>query len=170
MNPPISAMQIDVDWGGHIIRLKWHPFKILDKSEVATSVHSFCFNQDKVLLVHVKDRGYNIPGGHIDYNETPEDALHREVYEEGYVAGNIKYLGAIEVNHTDNPSFVQDGPYPLVGYQLFYRMDIEECFPFLRENETTSRIWVEPEEVPYVISDHELILIILKEALKLNNI
>lgn len=45
-------------------------------------------------------------------------------------------------------------------------MDIEECCPFLRENETTSRIWVEPQEVPYVMNDHKLSLLVLEEALK----
>lgn len=158
--------QIYVDWGGHKVSLIWHPFKKITQSEKVTSVHSYCFYQDKVLLVQVKERGFNIPGGHIEAGESPKEALHREVYEEGYVKGKVRYIGAIEVNHKDNPYFVPNGQYPLVGYQLFYRMDIEECFPFLRENETTSRIWVEPEEVPYVMEDHELSLHILKEAQK----
>lgn len=159
--------QLLVDWGGHKVSLKWHPFKILNQSETVTSVHSYCFRKGNVLLVQVKNRGFNIPGGHVENGETPEDALHREVYEEGYVKGRIEYIGALEVNHKENPYFVQDGPYPLLGYQLFYRMDIEECCPFLREHETTSRIWVEPEEIPYVMNDHILSLLILKEALKM---
>ena len=57
------------------------------------------------------------------------------------------------------------GKYPRIGYQLFYRMDITECLPFMRQNETLSRIWVEPEEVPYVMDDHEIALLVLKEAL-----
>ncbi|GGA28298.1 NUDIX domain-containing protein [Psychrobacillus lasiicapitis] len=159
--------QIYVDWGGHKISLQWHPHKSIGPGDIVTSVHSYCFSQEKVLLVEVKKRGFNIPGGHIEFGETPEEAMYREAYEEGYVKGKIKYVGAVEVNHQDNPHFIQDGPYPLIGYQLFYRMDIEECLPFLRENETKSRIWVEPEELPYVMNDHELSLQILKEALKL---
>ncbi|WP_391118076.1 NUDIX domain-containing protein [Psychrobacillus sp. L3] len=158
--------QIYVDWGGHKVSLIWHPFTHISQSEIVTSVHSYCFYQGKVLLVQVKGRGFNIPGGHIETGETPEEALHREVYEEGYVKGKLEYIGAIEVNHTENPSFVEKGPYPLIGYQLFYRMDIEECLPFLRKNETISRIWVEPAEVPYVMNDHELSFLVLKEALK----
>ena len=99
--------------------------------------------------------------------ERPEETFHREAYEEAYVEGNIQYLGAIEVSHEDNPLFVEGGKSPLIGYQLFYRMDIEKCHPFLREIETTSRIWVEPEEVPHVISDQELSLFVLKEAINL---
>jgi 8-oxo-dGTP diphosphatase len=161
--------QTYVNWGKHKVSLQWHPYKSLGPSEIVTSVHSYCFSQGKILLVEVKKRGFNIPGGHIEFGETPEEALHREAYEEGYVKGKIKYIGAIEVNHQDNPHFIQNGPYPLVGYQLFYRMDIEEYLPFLRENETMTRIWVEPEELPYVMNDHELSLLILKEALKIEN-
>ncbi|QFF99121.1 NUDIX domain-containing protein [Psychrobacillus glaciei] len=161
--------QIYVNWGGNQVSLRWHPYKNINQSEIVTSVHSYCFSQGKVLLVQVKERGFNIPGGHVEFNETPDEALCREAYEEGYVSGEIKYIGAIEVNHKDNPNFEQNGPYPLIGYQLFYRMDVEKCFPFLRVNETTSRIWVEPEEVPYVMNDHEISLLILKEALKIDN-
>lgn len=52
----------------------------------------------------------------------------------------------------------------MIGYQLFYRLDIEECEPFQRKHETTTRIWVEPEEVPYIIDDHDIILSIIDEA------
>ncbi|WP_409305575.1 hypothetical protein [Peribacillus sp. SCS-155] len=53
------------------------------------------------------------------------------------------------------------------GIQLFFRMDIGVCDPFARENESTSQIWVEPEETSYVMEDHELSLLILKEAMDL---
>ncbi|WP_257350982.1 NUDIX hydrolase [Pseudalkalibacillus decolorationis] len=141
--------------------------KDLSDSKNVTSVHGFCFSQGNILLVHVNGRGFNIPGGHIDKGETQEEAFHREALEEGYVKGKVQYIGAIEVSHENNPLFVPGGKYPFIGYQVFYRMAIEECLPFRRENETTSRIWVEPEEVPYVINDHELSILVLKEALKI---
>ncbi|MGE7624899.1 NUDIX hydrolase [Viridibacillus sp. NPDC096237] len=95
--------------------------------------------------------------------------MHREVYEEAYVKGDITYLGSIEVNHEENQSFVPGGKYPMIGYQSFYRMDVKECYPFLRENEGTARIWVEPTEVPFIIEDHELATIILDDALQLES-
>jgi 8-oxo-dGTP diphosphatase len=157
---------IYVNWGGHHVKLTWLPLKQIDDIKQVTSVHGCCFSEGKVLLVHVKDRGFNMPGGHVETGETPEEAFHREAFEEGYVKGSIRYIGAIEVSHEDNPLFIPGGKYPLKGYQLFYRMDIEKCFPFRRENESISRIWVEPEEVPYVINDHQLSLRILEEAVK----
>jgi 8-oxo-dGTP diphosphatase len=157
---------IYVDWGGQKVKLTWIPSDQLPDLSKVTSVHGFCFYENKVLLVYVKGRGFSIPGGHVEQGESPDQAFHREAYEEGCVKGNIKYLGMIEVSHEDNPLFDPNGKYPLIGYQLFYRMDITQCLPFSRQYESTSRIWVEPEEVPYVINDHELSLLILDEALK----
>ncbi len=157
--------QIYVNWSGHHLKLTWCPIKKIDDYSKVTSVHGVCFYNGNVLLVLVNGRGFNFPGGHIEDGETPEEALHREAIEEGYVMGPIKYLGAIEVSHEENPLFNANGKYPLIGYQMFYRMDIKECFPFLREHETMSRIWVEPDEVPYVTNDHALSRLVLQEAL-----
>jgi 8-oxo-dGTP diphosphatase len=159
--------QIYVNWNGHNVKLTWLPNKKIHDFNKITSVHGFCFHQGNILLVNVNGRGFNIPGGHLEKGETPEEAFHREAYEEGYVKGKAQYIGAIEVSHEDNPLFFPGGKYPLIGYQVFYKMKIEECLAFLRENETSTRIWVEPEEVPYIINDHELSILVLKEALKI---
>lgn len=148
------------------MKLTWIPSRHLPDLNRVTSVHGFCFYENKVLLVHEKGRGFHIPGGHVEQGESPEQAFHREAYEEGYVKGNTRYLGMLEVSHEENPFFDPNGTYPLIGYQLFFRMDVTHCLPFSRENETTARIWVEPEEIPCVMNDHELILVILEEALK----
>jgi 8-oxo-dGTP diphosphatase len=155
-----------VDWNGHNMKLTWIPTDKKPDPEKVTSVHGYCFDNNKVLLVHVAGRGFNIPGGHIEDGETPEQAFHREAFEEGYVRGDIIYLGMIEVSSEENPLYDPNGKYPLIGYQLFYRMNITTCLPFSRENETLSRIWVEPSEIPFVMNDHELSLLILEEALK----
>ncbi|WP_282020741.1 NUDIX hydrolase [Planomicrobium okeanokoites] len=157
--------QAYVNWGGHIISLSWEPYRKMKSNDIVTSVHGYCFFEGKVVLVHVDGRGFNVPGGHIESGESPEETLHREVYEEAYVKGGVSYIGAICVDHTENVKFVENGKYPQVGYQLFYRMDVTECLPFLREHETLTRIWVEPEEVPHVMDDHEIALLVLKEAM-----
>lgn len=157
--------QAYVNWGGHIISLSWEPYRKMEPADIVTSVHGYCFFEGKVVLVHVDGRGFNVPGGHIEGEESPEETLHREAYEEAYIKGDINYIGAICVDHTENAKFVKNGKYPRIGYQLFYRMDVTECLPFLREHETLTRIWVEPEEVPYVMEDHKIALLVLKEAL-----
>lgn len=156
---------IFADWGGHNVKLTWNPQMKINHTTTITSVHAICIQDGKVLLAHIKNRGFNFPGGHLENGESIEDAVVREIYEEGYVRGSIKYIGAIEVSHEENLKFDPNGKYPLIAYQAFFRMDITECLPFLRENESLTRIWVEPTEVPFIIDDHELSTLIMGEAL-----
>ncbi|MGF2614238.1 NUDIX domain-containing protein [Rossellomorea vietnamensis] len=158
--------KIKVQWGSGLVDLTWKTCDPMPPVEKITSVHGCCFEKGKILLVHIKGRGFTFPGGHIEAGETPEEAFHREVLEEGCVRGRINRIGMIEVNHEKNPEFDPKGKYPLIGYQLFFRMDIEEVCPFIRNNESLCRIWVEPAEIPYVINDHELALEAFKEAAK----
>ncbi|MFD2045468.1 NUDIX domain-containing protein [Ornithinibacillus salinisoli] len=155
------------NWGRNRLKLTWIPRMRITESTKITSVHAICMKDEKVLLAHIKNRGFNYPGGHINPGEKIEDALLRETYEEGYVIGTLQYIGLIKVSHEDNPFFDPNGKYPLVAYQAFYRMDVTECFPFLREHESITRIWVEPSEVPHVIHDHELSTVILDDALSI---
>jgi len=163
---------LTADWDGQKVKLTWLPKYQLQNQDIVTSVHAICIQNDKVVLSKITNRGFNYPGGHIEKDESPEEALHREVYEEAYVKGEITYLGVIEVNHKENSLFDIYGKYPIIGYQAFYRMDIKTCDLFLRENEAEARIWVEPSEIPYVIDDHEISSIILEDAIshKKNNI
>ena len=162
------SQSVKVQWGSGLVELTWTSSTAMPPRELITSVHGCCFHHGKVLLVNIKGREFNFPGGHVEAGETPEEAVHREVLEEGSVKGKAGMIGIIEVSHMNNPDFNPKGKYPLIGYQVFYRMDIEEVLPFLRNNESACRIWVEPSEIPYVINDHELALEFLKEALRVD--
>jgi 8-oxo-dGTP diphosphatase len=157
-------------WGSGDVRLTWIPHREFSEDAAFTSVHAICVKDEHILLTQIPNRGFNFPGGHIEQGEQLEQAIHREVYEEGYVKGTLQYLGAIEVSHEENPLFNPQGKYPLIGYQAFYRLNVTECLPFLREHEATARIWVEPSEVPYVMNDHGLAIEILREALLIGEI
>ena len=45
-------------------------------------VNAVIFNEDKVLLVNENNGGWMLPGGHIEENEVPDQAIFREVKEE----------------------------------------------------------------------------------------
>lgn len=62
------------------------------------------FNEGQLLVV--KDRfskGYKLPGGHIDKNESFKDALKREVYEETGV--EIAFESILNIGHFRNGQF-----------------------------------------------------------------
>ncbi len=160
-----QLQSIYAKWGSGNVRLTWIPKMDFSPDVIFTSVHAVCIKGEHILLTQIPNRGFNFPGGHIEKGEQLEETIHREVYEEAYVKGTLRYLGAIEVSHEENPLFDPHGKYPRIGYQAFYRLDVTDCLPFLREYEATTRIWVEPDEVPFVMNDHALAVEILREAL-----
>ncbi|WP_017187671.1 hypothetical protein [Alkalibacillus haloalkaliphilus] len=95
------------------------------------------------------------------------DCFKREAYEEGYVSGACQLLGAITVDHHDNPNFDPNGKYPIVGYQVFYRMDIEKIYPFEAGYEASRRTFIDHHDVAdYYPKWHELYQAVMDEALK----
>ncbi len=136
-----------VYWGEAKVKLTWKCEQQLPPRERITSVHGFCFKADKLLLVNVTPRGWDFPGGHIEHEETPEECLKREAYEEGYVTGSCSLLGYIIVDHNENPNWDERSPYPKLGYQVFYRMDIDQLHDFKAKHESLERILVNPSVV-----------------------
>ncbi|MGG3736815.1 NUDIX hydrolase [Aeribacillus pallidus] len=154
-----------VNWGDGKVKLTWKHDTSLPPREFITSVHAFCFKDEKLLLVHLNHRGWDFPGGHIEHEETPEECIKREAYEEGYVTGRCSLLGYIIVDHTENPKWNERSPYPKVGYQIFYRMDIEKLHDFEAKYESAERILINPcEVIEYYHDWNELYQEILNHA------
>ncbi|WP_042149548.1 NUDIX hydrolase [Paucisalibacillus sp. EB02] len=138
-------------WDDGIIKLTWKQ-DYMPPVDLITSVHGICFYNEKVLLVDLNHRGWDIPGGHMEEGETPEQCFKREAFEEGYVEGNCMLLGAVEVDHHENPNWDESSKYPFVGYQLFYRMDVRAVLPFEAQFEADRRIFVETENIKQYIN------------------
>jgi 8-oxo-dGTP diphosphatase len=70
-----------------------HPF-----STNPRHVWIVCRLGDNWLLTQHKDRGIEFPGGKVEAGETPEEAAHREVYEEtGGSVETLTYIGQYRV-------------------------------------------------------------------------
>lgn len=154
-----------VTWGKDVVELSWIPKANFIPTINITSAHALCFHEQQLLLVNIDHRGWDILGGHLETNETPQDCVIREVMEEGAVSGDLILLGAIEVNHSHNPNWSTASPYPKIGYQLFYRMDVTEIHSFCAIHESLERQWVEPKNVARVHNDwHDIYQAILDYA------
>ncbi len=81
-------------------------------------VRGAVFKDNKILLVSEKlDHGrWTLPGGWADVNETPGEAVEREILEEsGYQTKVIKVLAVYDREKQNNYP-----PYPQHVYKLFY--------------------------------------------------
>lgn len=136
-----------VHWGEAKVKLTWRIDKTLPPRKLITSVHALCFKDNQLLLVNLSHRGWDFPGGHIEYEESPKECVEREAYEEGYVTGRLSLLGHITVDHNENPNWNESSPYPKLGYQVFYRMDIVQLHDFKNEYESDERILINSNEV-----------------------
>lgn len=136
--------------------------------DLTTSVHGLCFLNDSILMVKDRDdRGWNIPGGHIENGETLEAALRRELREEAAASvRSLKPVGYYHI-HIEGPEPENlKGPYP-DGYMQVFFCSLRSLEPFASDHETTARRLFPPIEarsLAWVKENTEIYCLGLDEA------
>jgi len=79
------------------------------------------FRDDRVLLVRERADGrWTLPGGWVDVNDAPSDAVAREIFEEsGYRARAVKLAALVDKNRHPHPPGVHH------IYKLFFVCELE---------------------------------------------
>lgn len=68
-----------------------HPVIVLGWMTIAGEPLTQMGKGGRVLFVHHPQRGWEIPGGHLEGDESPEDALLRELFEETGLKGSLQH-------------------------------------------------------------------------------
>jgi 8-oxo-dGTP diphosphatase len=93
---------------------------ILPAKELITTAFALAFSGDQLLLTNLIKRGWDIPGGHVEAGEMPEETVRREVAEEtGTKLGQLHILGHQRLRLLAPKPVEYKYPYP-DSYQVFY--------------------------------------------------
>jgi 8-oxo-dGTP diphosphatase len=83
-----------VSWGA--TRATFLPVGVPIPAEVpVTAAMVFAMQGESFVVADIRGRGWCIPGGHLEADETPEQTVRRETYEEiGATLGDLTLLGS----------------------------------------------------------------------------
>jgi 8-oxo-dGTP diphosphatase len=105
-------------WTESESRVEFIPTNTFDVDLPVTTVKVYAIEDGQLLLTKV-GRGWDLPGGHIEKGETPEDALVREIQEEaGGKIGTIKLIGYLKITNVKENDL--NRRYPKVSCTLVY--------------------------------------------------
>ena len=114
--------------------------------ELVTAAFAFAFVRDRLLMTNLTRRGWDIPGGHVEPGERPEETVRREVVEETHTTlGPLHLLGYQYLRLSGPKPASYRYPYP-DSYQAFYWAHVATLSDFLPTAETQGRALFSPED------------------------
>lgn len=119
--------------------------------ELCPSAYAFVFKDGALLQTDLRagerpTRTLDIPGGHIDTGESPEQSVTRETFEETGV--HIKNVRLVAVKKITIAGVKPEGyryPHP-ISYMLYYLGQVSEETAFEGNEDTHGRAWLQPSE------------------------
>jgi 8-oxo-dGTP diphosphatase len=112
---------------------------LLPPLELVNTALALAFVGDRLLMTNLTERGWDIPGGHVEPGEHPDETVRREVYEEtAATLESLHLLGyqRLRLLGPEPPSYRY--PYP-VSYQTFYWARVKSLDAFLPTQEAQGR-------------------------------
>lgn len=115
------------------------------KFEVSSKAAIFNLKLNKILVINIVQRDcYGLPGGHLEKDESPDQAIYRELYEEcGIHLNNLKhvdfflhesgkiilgYTGTIEDKIVKSQQFDLEGIPKWLSKSEFKKVSIDEGY------------------------------------------
>lgn len=81
-----------------MVSVKVYDKEVTEESNIKFVVIVAFYNDKLVVARHKKRKSWEIPGGHIEINESAEEAARRELYEEtGAAIFRLKFIGIYSV-------------------------------------------------------------------------
>lgn len=126
-----------------------------------TSAFALAFDGDRLLMTELRERGWDIPGGHVEVGEGPEQTMRREVSEEtGARLGPARLFACQRVRLLGPAPAGYRYPCP-ESYQIFYVAQVVAFDPFRATDEAARRGLFSPGEalrLPWVRANEALYL------------
>ncbi|HEU0000149.1 MAG TPA: NUDIX domain-containing protein, partial [Ktedonobacteraceae bacterium] len=114
--------------------------------ELVSTALVVAFAGDRLLMTELASRGWDIPGGHVEPGEHPEETVRREVLEEtGATLGELHLLAYQRLRLLGPAPVAYAYPYPDC-YQVFYRAQVISLPDFLPTPEARGRALYSPSE------------------------
>jgi ADP-ribose pyrophosphatase YjhB (NUDIX family) len=113
-------------------------------AKLKTTVTAFIFHDKKLLIIkHKKTGKWLHVGGHVEKNETLDEALHREIKEE--VNLDVTFLE--EYNHSKSSEDFKELPRPFYIHAKNYGNHRKMSFDFLCIAEKIDELRIQDEEL-----------------------
>lgn len=134
-------------WGKNT-EVKFEPFTDIPKDIPVTACMIMALLDNKYLVLSSPKRGWGLPGGHTEKEETPQETAIRELFEETAVQIDPKSLQVVggwlakKINKTP-----KNEKYPDLAYMLLFTANIKKINQFSKAFETYDRIFVPISQV-----------------------
>ena len=133
LKPLTPFAEATVEWTIGTLHLACYLTESEPPTHFLTSARAVVTDGSRVVVVEDPQKKYVLPGGRIEKDETPEDAMRREVLEEtGWRINSFRQIGILHYRHLKVESAV--GLHPSQEFlQIVYAATPGEYKPELRE-------------------------------------